>query len=245
MWDGLWQHLQQGGRLMYLGGNGLYWRTAYHPGADAIEVRRAEDGTRPSIAAPGEYHCAFSGELGGLWRRLGRPPQQIVGVGMAAQGFERATHYRLAADAAHPAMAFVVDGVAGPCIGQTGWWGGGASGWEIDRGDAELGTPEGSWWLARSEGHHPSMLRTKEELLSYVAPFADAKARSDLVLAPVGQGDVFAVGSMTWVGALHGPGGVPTDVGRITANVLRRFLDPAPLPRKPAPGADDGHGHGH
>ncbi len=36
------------------------------------------------------------------------------------------------------------------------------------------------------------MLRTKEELLSYVPPFRDAKARSDIVVAPVGDGDVFA-----------------------------------------------------
>jgi len=45
---------------------------------------------------------------------------------------------------------------------------------------------------------------------------------------------------MTWVGALHGLGDAPTDVGRITANVLRRLLDPTPLPRKHVPGARHG-----
>jgi hypothetical protein len=236
MWDGLWQYLQGGGRLMYLGGNGLYWRTAYDPATETIEVRRAEDGTRPHIAPPGEYHCAFSGEFGGLWRRLGRPPQQIVGVGMAAQGFERATHYRWCADACAPEMAFVRQGLTAPTFGHAGALGGGASGWEIDRIDADLGTPDGTWWLARSEGHAPDMLRTKEELLSYVPPFADAKARSDMALAPVGQGDVFAVGSMTWVGALHGAtAGEPTDVAKITAHVLHRLLDPTPIPRRGAP----------
>jgi hypothetical protein len=233
MWDGLWQYLSGGGRMLYLGGNGWYWRTAVDTEADLIEVRRAEDGTRPHMAAPGESHCAFSGEYGGLWRRLGRPPQQIVGVGMAAQGFERAAHFHLGPDAQATEVAFVFDGVQADRFGESGWWGGGASGWEIDRSDADLGTPAGTWWLARSEGHHASMMRTKEELLSYVPPFHDAKARSDLVLAPVGQGDVFAVGSMTWIGALHGEGPAPTDVATITANVIRRFLDPAPLPRKP------------
>ena len=131
--------------------------------------------------------------------------------------------------------AFVFNGVPADRFGEQGWWGGGASGWEIDRSDADLGTPPGTWWLGRSEGHDPSMLRTKEELLSYVPPFRDAKARSDVVLAPVGWGDVFAVGSMTWIGSLHGEGPEPTDVATITANVIRRFLDPAPLPRKPAP----------
>ena len=175
--------------------------------------------------------------MGAWWGRLrlGRAPQQIVGVGMAAQGFERSAHYRKGADAAAPEVAFVFDGVAGDTFGAQGCWGGGASGWEIDRSDADLGTPAGTWWLGRSEGHHASMMRTKEELLSYVPPFRDAKARSDVVLAPVGQGDVFAVGSMTWIGALHGEGPAPTDVATITANVIRRFLDPAPIPRKPAP----------
>jgi N,N-dimethylformamidase len=76
------------------------------------------------------------------------------------------------------------------------------------------------------------MLRTKEELLSYVLPFKDAKARSDVVLAPLGRGDVFSVGSMTWIGSLQGSGTDATDVAKITSNVIRRFLDPAPLPRK-------------
>ena len=232
MWDGLWRYLQGGGRLLYLGGNGFYWRTACDEDAEAIEVRRAEDGTRPSISAPGEYHCAFTGEYGGLWRRLGRAPQEIVGLGMAAQGFERAAHYRKNADAHAPETDFVFEGVDADTFGHSGWWGGGASGWEIDRSDADLGTPVQTWWLARSEGHAASMLRTKEELLSYIPPFDDAKARSDVVLVPMGQGDVFSVGSMTWIGSLHGAGRESTDVARITTNVIRRFLDPLPLPRK-------------
>lgn len=230
MWNGLWRYLHGGGRLMYLGGNGYYWRTAVDEHDDLIEVRRAEDGTRPFVGAAGESYAAFDGACGGLWRRLGRAPQQIVGVGMAAQGFDRSAPYRKRPDADAAAMAFVFDGVDAPLFGAQGCWGGGASGWEIDRADADLGTPPGTWWLARSEGHAPSMLRTKEELLSYVEPFRDAKARSDVVLAPVGRGHVFAVGSMTWVGALWTPDGTPTDVARVTANVLARFLDPAPLP---------------
>lgn len=232
MWDGLWRYLTGGGRMLYLGGNGYYWRTAVDEVDDLIEVRRAEDGTRPFIGAPAESYCAFSGEYGGLWRRLGRPPQQIVGVGMAAQGFERAAPYRKQADATAPEVAFIFDGVASETFGTQGCWGGGASGWEIDRADADLGTPPGTWWLARSDGHARSMLRTKEELLSFVAPFRDAKARSDVVLTPIGRGDVFAVGSMTWVGALWTPEGESTDVATITGNVIRRFLDPTPMPRR-------------
>ena len=231
MWDALWRYLHAGGRMLYLGGNGFYWRTAVSASDDIIEVRRAEDGTRPSIAAPGEYHCALSGEYGGLWRRLGRPPQRLTGVGMAAQGFVRATHFRKREDAIAAEMAFVFEGVEGETFGAHGLLGGGASGWEIDRFDLDLGSPPGTWWLASSEHHDASMLRTKEELLSYIPPFADAKARSDVTLAPIGAGDVFAVGSMTWVGSLHGDQG-SSDIATITENVIRRFLDPAPIPRK-------------
>lgn len=86
--------------------------------------------------------------------------------------------------------------------------------------------------MARSEGHAESMLRTKEELLSYIPPFQDAKARSDVAFVRVGPGGVFAVGRMTWIGSLHGSDTAATDVATITANVIRRFLNPTPLPRK-------------
>src|SRR5262249_12503879 len=36
-----------GGRFIYMGGNGFYWRTSYHPTLPGvIEMRRAEDGIR-------------------------------------------------------------------------------------------------------------------------------------------------------------------------------------------------------
>jgi len=47
MLDSLQEFTQRGGRLMYLGANGFYWRIAFHselPGV--IEVRRAEGGIR-------------------------------------------------------------------------------------------------------------------------------------------------------------------------------------------------------
>ena len=56
MWDAMQAWLDRGGRLMYLGANGWYWRIAFHqslPGV--IEVRRAEDGIRTWAAEPGEY----------------------------------------------------------------------------------------------------------------------------------------------------------------------------------------------
>jgi N,N-dimethylformamidase len=41
-------------------------------------------------------------------------------------------------------------------------------------------------------------------------------------------GAVFATGSIAWCGALA-HNGADNNVARVTANVLRRFLDPAPF----------------
>ena len=47
MLDALQHYIGGGGRLMYMGGNGFYWRIAYHPHVPGVmEVRRAGDGTR-------------------------------------------------------------------------------------------------------------------------------------------------------------------------------------------------------
>ena len=66
MMDALAAYLGRGGRLMYMGGNGFYWRVSYppsHPGM--IELRRAEDGTRAWVEAVGEYYHSSTGEYGG------------------------------------------------------------------------------------------------------------------------------------------------------------------------------------
>ncbi len=95
MWDAMHSYLAHGGRLIYMGGNGWYWRVAFHPMLPGvIEVRRAEGGTRTWEAQPGEYHHGFNGELGGLWRRIGRPPNLLVGVGFVAQGFDLSGFFR-------------------------------------------------------------------------------------------------------------------------------------------------------
>ena len=77
--DALQAYTETGGRLMYLGGNGFYWRVALSdavPGA--IEVRRTEGGIRTWPAEPGEYYHAFDGAYGGLWRRSRPGAQRAV-----------------------------------------------------------------------------------------------------------------------------------------------------------------------
>jgi hypothetical protein len=125
-------YLGAGGRFMYLGGNGFYWRVSFdpaHPGL--IELRRAEDGTRAWAEQPGQYYHA-TGEYGGLWRRIGRPPNALVGIGFIAQGFDASTYYRRTLASRDPRAAFLFSGIEEDVIGDFGAWGGGAAGLEID-----------------------------------------------------------------------------------------------------------------
>ncbi len=236
MLDALSSWQEQGGRLLYLGGNGFYWRVAFSPSwPGAMELRRAEDGVRNWQPGPGESYHAFGGEYGGLWRRLGRAPNELVGIGFAAQGFERATHFRVADGARRSRAGWILDGIDDDRIGTSGL-GGGAAGQEIDRYDVALGSPRHAVVLASATEFGPDMLRTKEEFGGSIAfPTPDPFVRADMVFFETPNGGaVFSVGSISWFGALARDG-YDNDVARITTNVLRRFADPTPL----APPAGD------
>ncbi|MBM3584397.1 MAG: hypothetical protein FJX36_08235 [Alphaproteobacteria bacterium] len=194
-------------------------------------MRRPEGGVRAWSSAPGEGHLAFSGEPGGLWRRLGRAPNRLIGVGFTAQGFDMARPYQLMPGAADPRAAFAFDGVTEATIGDHGLFGA-AAGIEIDRFDAGLGSPPHALVLARADGFSGNWRRLTEEFLT-LHPMIDGAAsdlvRADLVFfeTPAG-GAVYATGSIAWTASLCSDG-YANDVARVTGNVLRRFLDPAPF----------------
>ena len=76
---------------MYLGGNGFTGASPRTRRCRArSEVRRAEGGIRAWAAEPGEYYMSLDGQYGGLWRRNGRPPPKLAGVGFTSQGPSRA-----------------------------------------------------------------------------------------------------------------------------------------------------------
>ncbi len=240
MLDALQEWQRAGGRLMYLGGNGFYWRVAFSdkwPGA--MELRRAEDGVRNWQTENGENYHAFGGEYGGMWRRLGRAPNETVGIGFAAQGFDRASFFEVnpasfggaGADRTDSRASWVWDGVEieDGRIGTSGL-GGGAAGQELDRYDTRLGSPEHAVVLASATEFGPDMLRTKEEFEGSVAsPTPDPYVRADIVFFETPNGGaVFSVGSISWFGALA-RNGYDNDVAKITDNVLRRFADPTPF----------------
>ena len=230
MLEGLEGYLGRGGHLMYLGGNGFYWVTSVHaerPGV--IEVRRGTSGTRAWTSAPGEGRHSTTGEPGGLWRHRGRAPNRLVGVGFAAQGWDRvAPGYRRRPESLDPRAAWVFEGVGfDEPIGEHGLAvGGGAAGDEIDRLDHALGSPRHALRLASSTGHGPRTRLVVEEIpVNHARQTADLNedVRADMVLfeTPAG-GAVFSVGSMNWCGALSHDG-YDNAVSRITGNVLRRF----------------------
>jgi N,N-dimethylformamidase len=230
MWDAMQEFLDAGGRLMYLGGNGFYWRIAYSdvfPGV--IEVRRAEDGTRPWVSAPGEYRLSFTGEMSGLWRRNNRTPNRLVGVGMTAQGFDRGTYYRRNPDSFDARAAFIFDGIGDDeIIGDFGFALDGASGQEIDRYDASLGSPTHALVVATSEGHGDNMLLVNEEYQSshlMLGGTENPAVRSDMVFFETAAGGaVFSTGSISWISSLA-CNDCDNNVSTIIGNVLRRFVD--------------------
>ena len=229
MLDAVEQFVKDGGRLMYMGGNGFYWRVAFSPDDSGImEVRRAEDGTRAWISPTGEYYHQFSGEYGGLWRRLGRPPNVLTGVGFAAQGFDGGTYFRVGPGALDERVAFAMEGVEDEVLGDFGNQGGGAAGEEIDRWDAKLGSPAHAVILASSENHRPGMLRVKEEYHMMEPPDPkDPNVRADVVFFETpGGGAVFSTGSISWAGSLA-HNNYHNNIARLTGNVLKRFSDPA------------------
>ena len=226
--DALQSYTDHGGRLVYLGGNGFYWRIARRPDMPhIIEIRRAEGGIRAWDAEPGEYHNALDGQLGGLWRRNRRPPQLLAGVGFSGQGLFEGTHYRRLPASYAPEYAWIFEGVEGETIGGYGLSGGGAAGFELDRADFDLGTPEDAMILARSEDPPSSFVTVPEELLSHVTTVSgespDALMRGEIVYFTTRSGGaVFSVGSITFCGSLWRDG-FEGPVSRLLENVVRRF----------------------
>jgi N,N-dimethylformamidase len=226
--DALSAYTRRGGRLCYLGGNGFYWRVARDKATPhVLELRRAEGGIRSWAAEPGEYYHQADGHLGGLWRRNRRAPQMLVGVGFSCQAAFEGTYYRRLAASYDRHFEWMFDGIEGDVLGDYGLSGGGAAGFELDRADPMLGTPEGTVILARSENPLPSFLTVPEELLTNTItingePLADL-ARGEIVYFETpGGGAVFSVGSITFCGSLWRRG-FEGPISRLLENVVRRF----------------------
>jgi N,N-dimethylformamidase len=222
-------YLGNGGRLMYLGGNGFYWVTAVDPERPhIIEVRRGVNGTRSWTSAPGESYLSTTGEPGGLWRYRGKAPQRFVGVGFTSQGWGGAEGYARRSDSFDERIAFIFEGIGDDeVIGDFGLVMGGAAGDEIDRLDYTLGTPPHALLLATSSLRHSDYYQyAVEDLLALVPDQGGTKnpgVRADMVFFETpNEGAVFSVGSINWCGSLP-YNKYDNNVSRVTENVLRRF----------------------
>ena len=219
------EYLGDGGRAMYLGSNGFYWVTSWHPEKPwMIEVRKCEQGSRAWQAKPGEYYHATSGERGGLWRTRARAPQKLFGVGFTSEGFDRCCGYHQMSDAADARAAFIMEGVErDEVIGDFGLAGGGAAGFEIDRYELALGTPPNALLLASSLDHSVNYPHVSEEIcFNYpgLDGTNDFMVRADLVYFTTQNGGaVFSTSSISWCGSLSHDG-YDNNVSRIMENVL-------------------------
>ncbi len=206
MRDHLDAWLDAGGCLLYLSGNGVYWKVTWDSTCRTMEVRK-----------DGKPHYQ-NGEEGGLWRNLGRCEHAALGVGYVRPGYMTFAPYKV-----ETASHWVFEGLEltnGDLIGEKGIYGGAASGWEVDQVREEW-SPGNVTVLAR--GINP---------LDFMPPGASAVYPDDeydwdgsggghmTYYDHPGGGGVFSVGSIAFGGSLV----VDPVLQKTVRNVLDRFL---------------------
>ena len=234
MLDATEDYLAEGGRLLYLAGNGFYWTVGFRDDEPWImEVRKLEAGSRAWQARAGEHYLACTGERSGLWRHRNRAPQKLVGVGFASEGFDNSVPYRRMPDSYHGSASWIFEGVERELFGDFGLAGGGAAGAEVDRYDLSLGTPPHALILATSEPFTDNYPLVQEEVMFMTPGLGGTQhpnVRCDMVYFPTAQdGAVFSASSIAWGSALP-CNNFENDVSRVMKNVLDAFARPGKLP---------------
>ena len=80
-------YINNGGNIMYLGGNGFYWSCATDSQSlHRVEIRRGDQGCRAFTLPGGERLFSSNGQQGLLWRSRGLPSNMFLGVGCCACG---------------------------------------------------------------------------------------------------------------------------------------------------------------
>ena len=240
--DTIEAYKDRGGRFMYMGGNGFYWRQTFHPSygrGEVTELRRAESGIRAWHADPGEYHHQSDGLLGGMWRFVGRSMHGVAGTGMAAEGFDISTYYQRTSDSDDPRIAWAFEGIGrDERLGDFGLVGGGAAGAEVDTVDTTLGSPPHTLLVATSAGLHTDAYLLVNELVGAnsagLSGTQHPRVRADIAYHETPNGGaVFAASSIAYCGSLS-HNGYDNNISRLTQNVLNHFAQDGPLSPPPA-----------
>jgi N,N-dimethylformamidase len=227
MLDTVQEYVDDGGKLMYLGGNGFYWATSFHPDMPhVIEVRRGHTGARNWTSPPGETVHAFTGEQGGLWRNKGRGPHPLTGIGMGAVGWGKAGSYKPIENVPLE-QQWILEGVKDDLIGTEGMLLGGAAGDEIDHTDYLYGTPSETQVVASTVGlseHFQPVIEYYTNVLPGQGGSQNPLVRADMTWLPKKNGGaVFSVGSICWTGCLP-INDYDNSASRVTLNVLNNFV---------------------
>ena len=230
MYDAYLAYLNQGGRLMSMGGNGFHNRIAFHRDTEGVvECRKRQGGTAEGndyfFQAIGE----FDGKPAGKFKEIGSPANVIQGVGtVTLEPLTAGTYYKRMPGADNPRAAFALAGVGkDEKIGNFGKAGGGAASEEIDMADLKDGTPAHALILATASDMVWPMV--SEDGLTDPKYQLNFTPHADLVFFETPNGGaVFSVGSMGWRGSLS-HNRFDNNVVRISRNVLTRFTDPAPF----------------
>ena len=212
-------YIAQGGRLAYLGGNGFAAVVAFRD--DLMELRRGPTQSGRTWDGPlAEMPLALSNEPGGYFRDRGRGEYKLVGVGISLMGFSKALPFTRTA--ASMDYGWMFEGVS-EVFGDSGILLGGAAGYEVDCASPHLGTPPDVVVLATAAGFPDDYVGDPGRWFEAGAPERAAQRRADMIFwRHAAGGAVFSASSVSFLGALPGPGTV-NDVGRLTRNLLTHF----------------------
>ncbi|MER8377179.1 N,N-dimethylformamidase beta subunit family domain-containing protein [Mesorhizobium sp. M1406] len=213
MRDQLDQYLAQGGRCLYVGGNGLYWVTSIDKmRPHLMEVRKSSAGLYPPFKAEkGNEHHSTTGEFGGTWLERGRSTAGVTGLEYAANLFAAVKDpkgFVRRPESYSTKFAPFFDGIADESIGNFGLNLGTAAAFEMDA--VRLQRP-GLTILA--EASEPgSFSYSPLPPLSHISYMEHPKG-----------GGMFAAGAVTWAGSLS-HNNYQNSVSQLTENALKHFL---------------------
>ena len=240
--DTIHAYKERGGRFMYMGADGFYWIHTFHPAygrGEVTEMRRCESGIRTWRADPGEYHHQSNGQLGGMWRYVGRYLHSVAGTGMSSGGLRYRSYYTRTPEVERPARVVGVrrhrlrraPGRFRPGRRRRRRYRAGhrrhhAGLTAAHPARRHLGGPPHRRLPARDGGLRlqPAGLTGTEH----------PRVRADIAFHETPNGGAcFAFSSIAYCGSLS-HNNYDNNISRLTKNVLDRFMQDGPLPAAPA-----------